>query len=44
VPSDPCGCPYVYRTPDEKGEFALIPYGRDGKPSGTGDDADFGIN
>jgi len=32
VPSDPWERPYVYRTPGKKGEFALISYGRDGKP------------
>jgi general secretion pathway protein G len=40
VPADPWGRPYVYRVPGEKGEFELVSYGRDGKPGGTGDDAD----
>jgi general secretion pathway protein G len=44
VPSDPWGRPYVYRTPGQKGEFEIFSYGRDGKPGGTGDDADIGIN
>jgi general secretion pathway protein G len=44
VPSDPWGRPYVYRTPGQKGEFDVISYGRDGKPGGTGDDADIGLN
>jgi general secretion pathway protein G len=44
VPSDPWGRPYVYRTPGEKGEFALLSYGRDGKPGGSGEDADIGIH
>jgi general secretion pathway protein G len=44
VPSDPWGRPYVYRTPGQKGEFEIFSYGRDGKPGGSGDDADIGIN
>ena len=44
VPPDPWGRAYVYRTPGEKGEFQLISLGRDGKPGGTGEDADIGIN
>jgi general secretion pathway protein G len=44
VPADPWGRPYVYRTPGEKSEFQLISLGRDGKPGGTGEDADLGIN
>ena len=44
VPLDPWGHPYVYRTPGQKGEFDLITYGRDGKPGGTGEDADIGVN
>jgi general secretion pathway protein G len=44
VPNDPWGRPYVYRTPGQKSEFELFSYGRDGKPGGTGDDADIGIN
>jgi general secretion pathway protein G len=43
VPNDPWGRPYVYRTPGQKGEFDLFSYGRDGKPGGTGDDADIGL-
>jgi general secretion pathway protein G len=43
VPSDPWGRPYVYRSPGEKAEFELVSYGRDGKPGGSGDDADIGI-
>jgi general secretion pathway protein G len=43
VPSDPWGRPYVYRIPGAKGEFEVVSYGRDGKPGGTGDDADIGI-
>jgi general secretion pathway protein G len=44
VPADPWGHPYVYRTPGQKGEFDILSYGRDGKPGGTGEDADIGIN
>jgi general secretion pathway protein G len=44
VPSDPWGHPYVYRTPGQKGEFEILSYGRDGKPGGTGEDADIGVN
>ena len=40
VPLDPWGKPYVYRIPGQKGEFDLLSYGRDGKPGGTGEDAD----
>lgn len=40
VPLDPWGKPYVYRIPGHKGEFDLLSYGRDGKPGGTGEDAD----
>ena len=42
VPTDPWGRPYVYRTPGEKGEFQVLSYGRDGKPGGSGEDADIG--
>jgi len=43
VPSDPWGRPYVYRVPGEKSEFEVVSFGRDGKPGGTGDDADIGL-
>jgi general secretion pathway protein G len=43
VPNDPWGHPYVYRTPGQKGEYDLFSYGRDGKPGGSGDDADIGV-
>jgi general secretion pathway protein G len=42
APSDPWGRPYVYRVPGQKGEFELFSYGRDGRPGGTGEDADIG--
>lgn len=44
VPNDPWDRPYVYRTPGASGEFEIFSYGRDGKPGGTGEDADIGIN
>lgn len=40
VPSDPWGHPYVYRAPGTKGEFDLLSYGKDGRPGGSGEDAD----
>ena len=44
VPADPWGRAYVYRVPGEKSEFQLLSYGRDGKPGGSGEDADIGVN
>ena len=44
VPNDPWGRPYVYRVPGSKGEFDLYSLGKDGKPGGTGEDADIGLN
>jgi general secretion pathway protein G len=44
VPNDPWGRPYVYRAPGENREFELLSYGRDGKPGGSGEDADIGLN
>jgi general secretion pathway protein G len=43
VPNDPWGRPYVYRVPGSKGDFDLYSFGRDGKPGGTGEDADIGL-
>jgi general secretion pathway protein G len=43
VPVDPWGRPYAYHTPGQKGEYEVFTYGRDGKPGGTGDDADIGV-
>jgi general secretion pathway protein G len=40
VPPDPWGHPYVYQVPGTKGDYAVISYGRDGRPGGTGEDAD----
>ena len=42
VPTDPWGRPYLSRTPGQKGEYEVVSYGRDGKPGGTGEDADLG--
>jgi general secretion pathway protein G len=42
APMDPWGRPYVYRAPGQNREFDLISYGRDGRPGGSGDDADIG--
>jgi len=44
VPVDPWGTAYVYRSPGAKGEYDLISLGRDGKPGGTGEDADLSNN
>ena len=43
LPDDPWGRPYLYRIPGEKTEFEVVSYGRDGKPGGTGEDADIGV-
>lgn len=42
VPLDPWGNAYVYRLPGERGggDFDLLSYGKDGKPGGTGENAD----
>jgi general secretion pathway protein G len=42
VPNDPWGRPYIYRSPGQQGDFDLVSYGRDGKPGGSGEDADIG--
>jgi general secretion pathway protein G len=44
VPNDPWGRPYVYRVPGSKGDFDLYSLGKDGKPGGSGEDADIGLN
>lgn len=43
LPNDPWGRPYVYRVPGEKSDYEIVSYGRDGKPGGTGEDADIGV-
>ena len=43
VPSDPWGRAYVYRVPGARGEYDVFSLGRDGKPGGSGEDADIGL-
>lgn len=38
--TDPWGKPYLYRHPGEHGEYDLYSLGADGRPGGTGQDAD----
>lgn len=40
VPADPWGRPYIYKSPGEHGEYDLLSLGKDGRPGGSGDDAD----
>ncbi|HEX9052944.1 MAG TPA: type II secretion system major pseudopilin GspG [Anaeromyxobacter sp.] len=41
VPADPWGRPYLYQQPGTHGgDFDLQSYGKDGRPGGTGEDAD----
>jgi general secretion pathway protein G len=42
VPPDPWGHPYQYRvlTGEQANPFELFSLGRDGKPGGSGEDAD----
>ena len=40
VPLDPWGKAYVYKAPGEKWDFDLVSLGRDGRPGGSGEDAD----
>jgi general secretion pathway protein G len=40
VPADPWGNAYVYKSPGDHGDVDLTSYGRDGRPGGTGEDAD----
>jgi len=41
VPPDPWGHPYLYQQPGNAGaDFELLSYGKDGRPGGTGEDAD----
>ena len=44
IPIDPWDHPYLYKVPGEKGDYDLISYGKDGKPGGTGEDADISNN
>lgn len=40
VPPDPWGRAFVYKSPGEHGDFDLLSYGKDGRPGGSGEDAD----
>lgn len=40
VPLDPWGHAYQYRQPGARSDYEIASYGRDGKPGGSGDDAD----
>jgi general secretion pathway protein G len=40
VPDDPWGKAYVYRSPGAKGDYEILSHGRDGRPGGSGEDAD----
>lgn len=40
VPPDPWGKAFIYKSPGQHGDFDLSSLGRDGKPGGTGEDAD----
>ena len=40
VPPDPWGNPYAYRSPSQHGDYEIVSLGRDGKPGGTGENAD----
>ena len=42
LPLDPWGQPYQYLTPGLKGDVDVFSWGADGKPGGTGRDADIG--
>ena len=42
IPKDPWGNPYQYANPGTHGEIDVYSYGSDGKPGGTGNDADIG--
>lgn len=39
---DPWGNPYQYLSPGTRGEVDIFSYGADGKPGGSGNDADIG--
>jgi general secretion pathway protein G len=40
VPLDPWQRPFVYGLAAPSGDFSIVSYGKDGKPGGTGDNAD----
>ena len=40
VPNDPWGNPFVYESPSEHGDYAILSYGADGAPGGEDDNVD----
>lgn len=42
IPADPWGNPYLYAAPGTKAPFRITSNGADGRPGGTGTDADIG--
>jgi general secretion pathway protein G len=42
IPNDPWGRPYQYLSPGVRGAFDLMSFGADGRPGGSGVDADIG--
>lgn len=42
IPKDPWGNPYQYVNPGTRSEIDVYSFGADGKPGGTGNDADIG--
>ena len=40
LPMDPWGRPYSYKSPGAKSDYEILSFGRDGKPGGSGEDAD----
>jgi general secretion pathway protein G len=42
IPKDPWGNPYQYANPGARSEIDVYSFGADGKPGGTGNDADIG--
>ena len=40
LPLDPWGRAYVYAAPGRNGEYDLVSLGKDGRPGGSGEDAD----
>ncbi len=40
IKTDPWGHPYIYKCPGEHGPYDLYSLGADGKPGGTGENAD----
>lgn len=42
APLDPWGHPYQYTVPGTNGDYQLLSLGKDGRPGGTGENADIG--